>query len=104
MDEFNVGGRARRHVVRVIVANKPYRSFVGAAKLNSNSRPDKRAILNIVTNQIKDVELKEFVHDSVDECFDALELGEYAFSGGCTPSLGLSLSAAGLNAPIDDAG
>ncbi|XP_025196494.1 uncharacterized protein LOC112595475 isoform X2 [Melanaphis sacchari] len=42
--------------------------------LNSNSHPDKRSIVNIMTNQIKDVELKEFIQDSIDECFDALEL------------------------------
>lgn len=44
-------------------------------QLNSNARPDKSSILNIMTNQIKDVELKEFIHDSIDECFDTLELG-----------------------------
>ncbi|XP_025409414.1 probable serine/threonine-protein kinase clkA isoform X2 [Sipha flava] len=42
--------------------------------LNSNSRPDKPSIVNIMTNQIKDVELKEFLQDSIDECFDTLEL------------------------------
>lgn len=29
-----------------------------------------------MTNQVKDVELKEFIQDSIDECFDTLELGE----------------------------
>ncbi|XP_026806216.1 uncharacterized protein LOC113549219 [Rhopalosiphum maidis] len=45
--------------------------------LNSNSRPDKHSIVNIMTNQIKDVELKEFIQDSIDECFDALELDSH---------------------------
>eukprot|EP00102_Acyrthosiphon_pisum_P008170 XP_003244397.1 PREDICTED: general odorant-binding protein 71 [Acyrthosiphon pisum] len=45
--------------------------------LNSNSRPDKYSIVNIMTNQIKDVELKEFIQDSIDECFDTLELDSH---------------------------
>jgi len=50
--------------------------FIFAGQLNSNSRPDKYSIVNVMTNQIKDVELKEFIQDSIDECFDTLELGK----------------------------
>lgn len=50
--------------------------IIFTGQLNSNSRPDKSSIVNIMTNQIKDVELKEFIQDSIDECFDTLELGK----------------------------
>ncbi|XP_050432417.1 uncharacterized protein LOC126840601 isoform X2 [Adelges cooleyi] len=46
--------------------------------LNSNARPDKSSIVSIMTSQIKDVELKEFVQDSIDECFDTLELDSHS--------------------------
>lgn len=34
-----------------------------------------------MTNQIKDVELKEFIQDAIDECFDTLELGKFTHFG-----------------------
>ncbi|XP_050541883.1 uncharacterized protein LOC126905833 isoform X2 [Daktulosphaira vitifoliae] len=46
--------------------------------LNSNARPDKSSIVSIMTSQIKDVELKEFVQEAIDECFDTLELDSHS--------------------------
>lgn len=60
----------------LILRNNLENVYIYTGKLNSNSRPDKSSIVNIMTNQIKDVELKEFIQDSIDECFDTLELGK----------------------------
>lgn len=61
--------------------------FIFAGQLNSNSRPDKYSIVTIMTNQIKDVELKEFIRDSIDECFDTLELGESLITLDALPNI-----------------
>lgn len=43
--------------------------------VNEHSHPDKGSVMNVMTQRIRDPELKDFIQESIDECFDILLTG-----------------------------
>nr|XP_018909253.1 PREDICTED: uncharacterized protein LOC109038604 [Bemisia tabaci] len=41
--------------------------------LTEDARPDKNSVISVMTQRIRDPELKEFIQESIEECFDIIE-------------------------------
>lgn len=47
-----------------------------AKKLDDDSTPDKAAVMKVMTRNIVERELRHFIQESVNECFDNIESGK----------------------------
>lgn len=47
-----------------------------ALQANEDSLPSKGSVMSVMTQRIRDPELKDFIQESIDECFDILLSGQ----------------------------
>ncbi|XP_039279242.1 general odorant-binding protein 71 isoform X3 [Nilaparvata lugens] len=59
--------------------------------LGSGSKPDKNSVLSVMTQKIRNPELREFIQDSVNDCFEAVESEPQYQIGKCDFSKKLAL-------------
>ncbi|RZF38723.1 hypothetical protein LSTR_LSTR014381 [Laodelphax striatellus] len=59
--------------------------------VGSSSKPDKNSVLSVMTQKIRNPELREFIQDSVNDCFEAVESEPQYQIGKCDFSKKLAL-------------
>jgi hypothetical protein len=51
--------------------------FIAITQLDDSELPDKSLVTKVMTKRIRDPKLKDFIEDSIEDCFELLETGEY---------------------------
>lgn len=51
--------------------------FISIQQLDDSAQPDRSLVLKVMTKKIRDPEVRDFIEESVDDCFELLEMGEY---------------------------
>lgn len=45
--------------------------------MDSKSVPDKESIISVMTQSIRDLEVKDFIEETVEDCFDKMNTSKY---------------------------
>ena len=45
--------------------------------MDSKSIPDKESVISVMTQSIRDVEIKDFIEETVEDCFDKMNTSKY---------------------------
>jgi len=51
--------------------------FIPLTQLDDSALPDKSLVTKVMTKRIRDPKLKDFIEESIEDCFELLETGEY---------------------------
>jgi hypothetical protein len=50
--------------------------FIWIQQLDDSAYPDKSMVTKVMTKRIRDPKVKDFIEESIDDCFELLETGE----------------------------
>jgi len=50
--------------------------FIALTQLDDSALPDKSLVTKVMTKRIRDPKLKDFIEESIEDCFELLETGE----------------------------
>jgi hypothetical protein len=50
--------------------------LISIQQLDDSEQPDKSMVIKVMTKKIRDPEVRDFIEESVDDCFELLEMGE----------------------------
>lgn len=51
--------------------------IIAITQLDDSALPDKSLVTKVMTKKIRDPKLKDFIEESIEDCFELLETGEY---------------------------
>lgn len=51
--------------------------FIAIAQVDDSALPDKSLVTKVMTKKIRDPKVKDFIEESIEDCFELLETGEY---------------------------
>ena len=51
--------------------------FIAITQLDDSALPDKSLVTKAMTKRIRDPKVKDFFEESIEDCFELLETGEY---------------------------
>ena len=51
--------------------------FIAITQLDDSALPEKSLVTKVLTKRIRDPKLKDFIEESIEDCFELLESGEY---------------------------
>jgi len=51
--------------------------FIAPTQLDDSGLADKSLVTKVMTKRIRDPKLKDFIEESIEDCFELLETGEY---------------------------
>lgn len=55
---------------------KFYLIFITIYQLDDSAEPDKSMVIKVMTKKIRDPKVRDFIEESVEDCFELLEMGE----------------------------